>query len=171
MNVDSISLFYWDFLSFNVAVIIKLNLDLFLTDFEVTIFNVKSRRWRLDWNFCFHTVVFFTTWLDLIVLVIINKMKESEDSLKVVVIVVVDVRFLSSFDLFQNLNIIMMKNEAKNEKKFNDSKTIVSLFSVSLFFFCLFLCLAVSLFFFCLSLCLTSHYLAFRLAAFAAIKV
>ncbi len=98
-------------------------------------------------------------------------MKESEDSLKVVVIVEVDVRFLSSFDLFQNLNIIMMKNEAKNEKKFNDSKTIVSLFSVSLFFFCLFLCLAVSLFFFCLSLCLTSHYLAFRLAAFAVIKV
>ncbi len=35
MNVDSISLFCWDSLSFNVAVVIKLDLDLFLTDFEV----------------------------------------------------------------------------------------------------------------------------------------
>jgi len=87
-----------------------------------------------------------------------NEMKENEDSLKVVaVVVVVDVRFLLSFDLFQDLNVIMMKNEAK---KFNDSE-------ISLFFFCCSLCLAVSLFFFfCLSLCL-----AFSSAAFAAIKV
>jgi len=94
-------------------------------------------------------------------------MKENKDSLKVVVVVVVvvDVRFLSPFDLFQSLNIIMMKNEAKTERKFNDSETVVSLF-----FFCLLLCLAVSLFFFCLSLCLASRCLAFRSAAFAAVK-
>ena len=161
MNVDSISLFCWDFLSFNVAAVIKLDLDLFLIDFEVTIFNVDSWERRLDWDFCFHTVVFFTAWSDLIVLVITDETKESEDSLKVVV-VVIDVRFLLSFDLSQDLNIIMTKSEAKNEEKFDDSETVVSLF----FFFFSFLCLAVSLFFFfCLFLCL-----AFRSAAFAAVK-
>jgi len=97
----------------------------------------------------------------LIVLVITDETKESEDSLKVVV-VVIDVRFLLSFDLSQDLNIIMTKSEAKNEEKFDDSETVVSLF----FFFFSFLCLAVSLFFFfCLFLCL-----AFRSAAFAAVK-
>ena len=165
-------LFCWDFLSFNVAAVTKLGLDFFLTDFEVTIFNVESRERRLDWNFCFHTVVFFTAQSDLVVLIITDEMKENKDSLKVVVVVVVvvDVRFLSPFDLFQSLSIIMMKNEAKTERKFNDSETVVSLFSVSLFFFCLLLCLAVSLFFFCLSLCLASRCLAFRSAAFAAVK-
>ena len=158
MNVDSISLFCWDFLSFNVAVVTKLGLDLFLTGFEVTTFNVESRERRLDWNFCFHTVVFFTAQSDLVVLVITDETKENEDSLKVVVVVVVvDVRFLPSFDLSRSLNIIMTKSEAKNERKFDDSETVASLFSVSLFFFCL-------------SLCLASRCLAFRSAAFAAVK-
>jgi len=90
-------------------------------------------------------------------------MKENEDSLKVVVVVlVIDVRFLLSFDLLRNLNVIMTKDEAKNEERFDDSETVISLF----FFFCSFLCLAVSLFFFfCLFLCLAS-----RSAAFAAVK-
>ncbi len=102
MNVDSINLFYWNFLSFNIAVIIKLNLNLFLIDFKVIIFNIESQRWCLDWNFCFYTVVFFIAWSDLIILIIINKMKKNENSLKVVVVIVVviNVRFLLSFDLF-----------------------------------------------------------------------
>ncbi len=99
-------------------------------------------------------------------------MKENKDLLKVVVVVVVvvNVRFLSSFNLSRSLNFIMTKNEAKNEKEFDDSETVVSLFSVSLFFFCLFLCLTISLFFFCLSLCLAFHCLTFRSVAFAAVK-
>ncbi len=71
----------------------------------------------------------------------------------VVVVVVVDVRFLPPFDLSRDLNVIMTKGEAKNEERFDDSEAVASLFSVSLFFFCLFLCLAASLFFFCLPLC------------------
>ena len=132
MNVDSISLFCWDFLSFNVAVVIKLDLDLFLTDFEVTIFNVESRRRRLDRDFCFYTVVFFTTQSDLIVLIITDETKKNEASSKA--ILTAKVWFLLSLSLSRSLSVSMKKNEAKNEES-DDS--VVSLF----FIFCLFLCL------------------------------
>ncbi len=85
-------------------------------------------------------------------------------------VVVVDVRFLPPFGLPRGLNVIMTKGEAKGEEKFDDSEAVASLFSASLSFFCLFLCLAASLFFFCLPLCLASRCLASRSAASAAVK-
>jgi len=89
----------------------------------------------------------------LIVLVITDETEENEASLKVVVVVeVVDVRFLLPFGLSRGLNVIM-KDEPKGEKEKGGRESDGSEATVSLFFFfCLFLCLA------------------FRSAAFAAVK-
>ncbi len=44
MNIDLINFFCWNFLSFNIAVMIKLNLNLFSIDFKVIIFNINFQK-------------------------------------------------------------------------------------------------------------------------------
>jgi len=75
----------------------------------------------------------------LVVLVITGGAEENGASLKVVVVVeVVDVRFLLPFGLSRSFDVIM-EGEAKGERgNFGGSEATASLF----FFFCLSLCLA-----------------------------